>query len=59
MKRYLLFAYESYYPSGGKNDEVGSYDTLEEAVAAANTGTFQNYDYKDILDLEKREWVTQ
>lgn len=33
MKRYLLFAGESYYPVGGWKDFVDSYDTIEEAVS--------------------------
>lgn len=35
MKRYLLFAGEEYYPSGGWNDFRGAFDTLEEARLAA------------------------
>lgn len=31
MKRYAVFGYEQYYPSGGWNDLVGRYDTVEEA----------------------------
>jgi hypothetical protein len=52
MKRFLVFAYDSYYPAGGAHDEVGSFDTLEEAMAAGN----QRDDY-DILDLDERKWV--
>lgn len=33
MKRYLCFAGEDYYPSGGWDDYVDSFDTLEEAVS--------------------------
>lgn len=35
MKRYLLFAYWTYYPRGGWLDFVGSFDTQEEAESAA------------------------
>lgn len=35
MKRYLLFAGDNYYPSGGVNDFVMDYDTVEEAEAEA------------------------
>lgn len=31
MKRYLLFIFETYYPSGGFLDYGGSFDTVEEA----------------------------
>ncbi|HUV85208.1 MAG TPA: hypothetical protein VMV86_05815 [Methanosarcinales archaeon] len=30
LKRYLLFAYDDYYPSGGMNDFVSSFDSLDE-----------------------------
>lgn len=31
MKRYLLFAWDQYYPSGGWNDFIGCFDSFEEA----------------------------
>ncbi len=31
MKRFLIFRYEWYYPSGGWNDFYGDAETLEEA----------------------------
>jgi hypothetical protein len=31
MKRYLVFAYQDYYPEGGWDDLNGSFDTFEEA----------------------------
>jgi len=31
MKRYILFRFSNFYPSGGMNDVEGHYDTLEEA----------------------------
>jgi hypothetical protein len=31
VKRYLLFCVECYYPSGGWQDFVGLFDSLEEA----------------------------
>lgn len=33
MKRYLAFAGSTYYPSGGMNDFIGSFDTVDEAIA--------------------------
>ena len=46
-KRYLLFAYDTYYPSGGLCDLVNSYDTVQEAVSEANKHAS---DYKEIYD---------
>lgn len=34
MKRYLLFVYEKYYPSGGMHDFVGSFDSVGECLSA-------------------------
>ena len=34
MKRYVLFAGDDYYPSGGAHDYRGSFDTVEEAKDA-------------------------
>ncbi len=39
MKRYILFCFSAYYPTGGWNDFVGAYDTVEEALAADRSGT--------------------
>jgi len=50
MKR--LFAYDMYYPKGGSRDAIGSFDTLDE-IKIENF-----YDYYEVLDLEKREWIT-
>ena len=47
--RYLLFGYDRYDASGGWGDFVGTFDTPEEAWAAAKTLPF---DYADIIDLE-------
>ena len=46
MKRYLLFCMESYYPNGGWDDFVGSYDTVEEARTDARR------DFWHIIDTE-------
>ncbi len=32
MKRYILFRFGNFYPSGGMNDVEGHYDTIEEAT---------------------------
>lgn len=34
MKRYAAFAYPNFYPSGGFEDFIESFDTLDEAKAA-------------------------
>jgi hypothetical protein len=37
MKRYFLFGGEIHYPRGGWRDFVGSYDSMEEAMARARS----------------------
>lgn len=32
MKRYLLFAYDNYYPWGGWDDLIGGFDEADEAT---------------------------
>lgn len=35
-KRFLLFGFDTYYPSGGMGDLIDSFDTEEEALAEAD-----------------------
>jgi hypothetical protein len=35
MKQYLVFVFDQFYPLGGWDDFVGSYDSIEEARRAA------------------------
>lgn len=53
MKRYLLFAYDDYYPSGGWNDFKGSFDSVEEAKS--NIGS---YECGEIVDSQTEKEVT-
>lgn len=52
--RYILFAYDDYYPSGGQGDEHGRYSTIEEAKAAARALEYQT---TDLLELNTGKWV--
>lgn len=57
-KRYLLVAYDTYYPGGGDSDWVGVFETREAAFAYAAT----NYKCKEADNLEVIdlwEWVGQ
>ena len=36
-KRYILFTYDSYYPSGGLSDRAGDFDSLAEVKAHLET----------------------
>lgn len=68
MKRYMVFAFDSYYPSGGMNDFRFSFDTEEEFKEDFN----DSYDYYQIFDTveitnisnymmsyEIKEWVAE
>ena len=58
MKRYLLFAGSHYYPSGGFNDFIGSFDTIEECQLEKNVTethgdkSFSLYDWAHVVDGE-------
>ena len=51
MKRYLVFAGDTYYPNGGWDDIYGAYETSDEAVAAADEAHDQ-YDWVQVIDIE-------
>jgi hypothetical protein len=58
MKRYLLFAYASYYPHGASGDFAGDFDTLDEALAFdAFDGHCDLDAFRDVLDTQTGEWV--
>lgn len=60
MHNYLVFVYDTYYPAGGWNDLVGSYETLEEAIEQAardaGSGDWKNY---HIVDLQQQRVVAR
>ena len=54
MKNFALFAGEDYYPSGGMDDLVGRFDSVEEALVVAFTYEDENsrgYDWHQVVDL--------
>lgn len=50
--KYLVFAYDSYYPSGASGDFKEAFNTLEEAVIFGKT--LIGFDYIDIFDIENK-----
>lgn len=44
MNRYLLFGYENYYPSGGMEDMIVQFNTVEEIVEHFKTNTDYGFD---------------
>ena len=58
MKRYLLFYGDGYYPCGGWNDFHGDFDSLDDAIATAETGNTPmnpKFDWAHIVDTTQHE----
>lgn len=54
-KRFLLFSFADYYPSGGLGDLIGEYDTAEESLVGASEKSLSEYAY--IFDCEERRII--
>lgn len=61
MRRFLLFAGSLYYPSGGWEDFVASYDTLLDATVGAAKLDADRYVYMwwQIVDTETMKVVSE
>lgn len=51
MKRYLVFAFDRYEPSGGWHDLYGTFDVLAGARLAA-LGAMRTFDFAHIVDTQ-------
>ena len=47
MKRFLLFTFDDYYPSGGWDDFTSAHDTEVEALVAAANAKRDNWQIVD------------
>ena len=54
MKKYMLFCYDQYYPTGGMGDFVASFDSLEDAILRAKA---RGDDYREIYDRDTLQEV--
>ena len=54
IKKYWVVAWDSYYPDGGLNNVVGSFETLEEAeeFAESYTGPYSSSIRPDHVEVE-------
>lgn len=59
MLRFALFGGDDYYPSGGWEDFIDTYATLEEAVAGGRAFRNKLYGWYHVVDLSTRSIVTQ
>lgn len=57
MKKYLLFAGPNYYPSGGLDDLVKSFDSIEEAKAFAEADHEETYEWAQIVETKSLKLV--
>ena len=58
MKKYVLFSFFDYYPSGGMFDLDDSYDTLDEAKDAIEQNKIKSFCPKDNFQVVDRDtWV--
>jgi len=59
MKRFLLFAGSTYYPSGGWNDYLGDFDSTEAAkdFLLSRSTSYSSFDWWHILDTSNRTVV--
>lgn len=52
MKRYFVFAYDNYYPSGGWNDFQDSFETFEQAQQFSTSLTDNKiFDRAHVVDI--------
>jgi hypothetical protein len=58
VKRFLVFAGDDYYPSGGWHDLVGDFDSLEEARNVATKSEKRGH-WSHIIDLTTGEKVPE
>jgi len=54
MKKFIVFGYDQYYPSGALLDIQGDFDTLEEAKDYINNN---RWDFNDVIDRDTWEEV--
>jgi hypothetical protein len=59
MKRYLLFTFGTYYPSGGWRDFAASFDTIEAAMGQESVQVCDHYQNYQIVDSATGELVKQ
>jgi hypothetical protein len=59
MKRYWLFYYDAYYPLGGMDDFIESFDSLEEAIDySKNLEISPSDSYYQVFDSHINEIVS-
>jgi len=58
MKRYAIFTYYRYYPAGGWDDYLASFDELEDALKFVEAPEYIK-DHYQIVDIQEGHVVTE
>ena len=60
MKKYLIFRFSIYYPTGGFNDFVKDFDTLQEAEKyTIQNKLLDKFSKVQIIDQHKKEIILE
>ena len=61
LKRFLVFACDCYYPSGGWLDFQSSFKTIDEAKEwmSANVGSHRKFDFGQVVNIETGEEINE
>lgn len=59
IKRFLVFAYDGYYPGGGWGDFQEAFDTLKEAMTFCKSTAVSSYDGYEIVDLHALQVIDE
>ena len=51
-KRFILFACDRFYPSGGMSDARATFDTKEELSVLCANARIASFEYYDVFDTE-------
>jgi hypothetical protein len=59
-KRYLVFGFDHYYPSGGMEDLIGSFAKMPEAIEFIKTNDYDSYNVYDRIEgveIDFQSWI--
>lgn len=57
MENYLLFMGVDYYPNGGAEDLLGSYESINEAIQRYESELSKRYVSEDVNFVTKEEYI--
>jgi hypothetical protein len=57
MRRFMVFAFDAYFPNGGIRDLFSTADTLEEAITQLRTSTMKHGQVYDVKTQKFQVWT--